>query len=79
MRATRLGRRHPSTGIVRDRDPRDREIFWIGAAGLGADAGEGTDFAAIAAGHVSVTPVQFDMTRHSAIASVGDWLADSVR
>jgi 5'-nucleotidase len=76
LRATRLGRRHPSTGIVRDRDPRDREIFWIGAAGAGADAGEGTDFAAVAAGYVSVTPVQFDMTRHTAIASVADWLAE---
>lgn len=78
MLATRLGRRHPSSGIVRDRDPRDREIFWIGAAGEGADAGEGTDFAAVAAGHISVTPVQFDMTRHSAIPGVADWLAEPV-
>ncbi|ANJ67854.1 5'/3'-nucleotidase SurE [Halothiobacillus diazotrophicus] len=75
MIATRLGRRHPSSGIVRDADPRGREIFWIGAAGEGADAGEGTDFAAVAAGHVSVTPIQFDMTRHGVMDAVSHWLA----
>jgi 5'-nucleotidase len=76
MVATRLGRRHPSSGIVRDTDPRGRELFWIGAAGEGADAGEGTDFAAVAAGHVSVTPIQFDMTRHGVMTAVSHWLAE---
>lgn len=71
---TRLGRRHPSSGIVRSVDPRGREIFWIGAAGAGADAGEGTDFAAIAANHVSITPIQFDMTRHAVLPDVARWL-----
>lgn len=71
---TRLGRRHPSSGIVRSADPRGREIFWIGAAGAGADAGEGTDFAAIAANHVSITPIQFDMTRHAVLPDVARWL-----
>ncbi|WP_407275566.1 5'/3'-nucleotidase SurE [Halothiobacillus sp. DCM-1] len=74
---TRLGRRHPSSGIVRSMDPRGREIFWIGAAGAGADAGEGTDFFAVAAGHVSITPVQFDMTRHAVLPDVARWLQSS--
>ncbi len=74
---TRLGRRHPSSGIVRATDPRGREIFWIGAAGAGADAGAGTDFAAVAEGHVSITPIQFDMTRHSVLPDVARWLQSS--
>ncbi|HHO81744.1 MAG TPA: 5'/3'-nucleotidase SurE [Halothiobacillus sp.] len=76
IKATRLGRRHPSSQIVRDTDPRGREILWIGAAGDAADCGEGTDFDAIANGYASVTPVQFDMTCHEVIGAVQDWLKE---
>lgn len=67
---TRLGNRHRAEGVVRDTDPRGREIFWIGEAGPEADAGEGTDFYAIASGAVSITPIQVDLTRHDAIPAL---------
>ncbi len=59
---TRLGKRHESESVIRSRDPHGREIFWIGPAGAARDAGEGTDFHATAAGHVSITPLQVDLT-----------------
>jgi 5'-nucleotidase len=62
IRATRLGRRHQAEPVIRSHDPRGREIFWIGAPGACRDAGEGTDFYATAQGHVSVTPLQVDLT-----------------
>ena len=74
VRATRLGRRHPSGQLVRDTDPRGREIVWIGAAGEAEDAGEGTDFHALARGWVSVTPIHFDMTRHETMPALEQWL-----
>lgn len=74
FRSTRLGHRHRSESIVRTRDPRGRPVYWVGPAGEGADAGEGTDFAAIAEGYVSVTPLQVDLTRHSAIGDLDEWL-----
>jgi 5'-nucleotidase len=74
FRVTRLGHRHRSEAVVRANDPRGRPVYWIGPAGEGADAGEGTDFHAIASGCVSVTPLQVDLTRHSALAEVDDWL-----
>jgi 5'-nucleotidase len=74
MRVTRLGHRHRSEPMVRTTDPRGRPVYWVGPAGEGADAGEGTDFAAIAAGCVSVTPLQVDLTRHSALGEIDDWL-----
>jgi 5'-nucleotidase len=49
-------------------------MYWIGPAGIGQDAGEGTDFHAVAQGYVSVTPLQIDLTRHSALQTVADWL-----
>ncbi len=75
FRTTRLGARHPSEHPIEARDPRNRVVYWIGAAGAGADAGEGTDFHAVAQGFVSVTPLQIDLTRYSALDTVQGWLA----
>jgi 5'-nucleotidase len=74
FRVTRLGHRHRSEAVIRTADPRGRPVYWVGPAGGGADAGEGTDFAAIADDCVSVTPLQVDLTRHAALADVSDWL-----
>ncbi len=73
---TRLGHRGRADNPVRIRDPRGRECFWIAASGAGDDAGEGTDFHAVADGHVSITPLQVDMTRHDAGPELDRWLAD---
>jgi 5'-nucleotidase len=75
IRATRLGFRHRAERIVRAADPRGRPVYWVGPAGEGADAGPGTDFAAVAEGYVSVTPLSIDLTRHSALDSLAQWLA----
>lgn len=60
--ATRLGKRHESEAVIKTTDPHGREIFWIGPAGKAKDAGEGTDFHAVANAFVSVTPLQVDLT-----------------
>lgn len=72
--ATRLGSRHRSERLVRSEDPRGRPVYWIGPAGVGQDAGPGTDFHAVASGYVSVTPLQVDLTRHAALEDVSGWL-----
>jgi 5'-nucleotidase len=73
-RSTRLGHRHRSEAVVPSRDPRGRPVYWVGPSGEGADAGEGTDFHAVANGWVSVTPLQVDLTRHAALGDVDAWL-----
>jgi 5'-nucleotidase len=50
-------------------------MYWVGPSGAGADAGEGTDFHAVAQGWVSVTPLSIDLTRHSALSELGQWLS----
>ncbi|RZI40565.1 5'/3'-nucleotidase SurE [Herbaspirillum sp. HC18] len=62
IRATRLGKRHESEPVVKTQDPHGREIFWIGPAGKAKDAGDGTDFHAVANRYVSITPLQIDLT-----------------
>ncbi|MES2933972.1 MAG: 5'/3'-nucleotidase SurE [Pseudomonadota bacterium] len=73
--ATRLGKRHQSEPVIKTRDPHGREIFWIGPAGAARDAGEGTDFHATASGHVSVTPLQIDLTHATQLAVLKAGLA----
>lgn len=63
--AARLGKRHESEPVIRTQDPHGREIFWIGPVGKAKDAGEGTDFHAVANGYVSITPLQIDLTHAS--------------
>ena len=70
---TRLGRRHKSEPVVKMQTPRG-EAFWIGAAGEAQDAGPGTDFHAVAAGRVSVTPLQVDLTFPAQLPLVTEWL-----
>ncbi len=74
FRATRLGFRHRSEQVIREQDPRGRPVYWIGPAGPQQDAGPGTDFHAVAAGCVSVTPLQIDFTRHAALPGISSWL-----
>ena len=74
IQATRLGFRHKSEQIVKDSDPYGRPIYWVGPAGDGQDAGEGTDFHAIEQGYASVTPLRVDLTRHESVPVIADWL-----
>lgn len=74
FRATRLGHRHRAEAVIRDTDPRGRTIYWVGPAGPEQDNGPGTDFHAVAAGFVSVTPIQTDLTAHSAVEGLSHWL-----
>ncbi|MDR1853745.1 MAG: 5'/3'-nucleotidase SurE [Azoarcus sp.] len=71
---TRLGRRHKAEPVVRSTTPRNETVYWVGAAGGAADAGEGTDFHAVAHNLVSVTPLQIDLTHTAQIGVVADWL-----
>jgi 5'-nucleotidase len=74
IQATRLGNRHRSEPTIRGQDPKGRPIYWVGPPGGGQDAGPGTDFSAIARRFVSVTPLQIDLTRHTALEDLGTWL-----
>ena len=67
-RICRLGRRHSADKAITMTNPRGETMYWIGGAGGAADASEGTDFHATAAGHVAITPLKVDLTDHDALA-----------
>ena len=74
LKVTRLGNRHKSEPVISDYDPRGREIFWVGPPGSEQDAGPGTDFHAVNAGFVSVTPLQVDLNHHRALDDLTAWV-----
>jgi 5'-nucleotidase len=74
MRVTRLGRRHKAEPVVKQISPRGETVYWVGAAGAAADAGEGTDFNAVDNNWVSVTPLQIDLTHAGQLGGVQEWL-----
>ena len=46
----------------------------MGAAGPAQDAGEGTDFYAVKANRVAITPLQIDLTHYAQLDTVKHWL-----
>jgi len=75
FQVTRLGKRHKAEPVVKSATPRGETVYWVGAAGGAQDAGEGTDFHAVAASRVSITPLQMDLTRYAQLEAVAAWMA----
>jgi 5'-nucleotidase len=80
VRLTRLGVRRYTEGVIEERDPRGRKIFWIGGGQPVWKPIPGTDFHEVAEGSISVTPLQLDMTDHGFLDQLRqqspDWLED---
>ena len=71
---TRLGKRHKAEPVIKSKSPRGETIYWVGPAGDAQDDGEGTDFYAVAHQQVSLTPLQADLTHHSQLNALKDWM-----
>jgi len=71
---TRLGKRHKAEPVVKLKTPRNETVYWVGAAGQPNDGGEGTDFYAVANNQVSISPIQVDLTNHSQLNDINNWL-----
>lgn len=76
LQVTRLGHRHKAETMKRTTDPWQRDIYWYGSLGSELDAGEGTDFYAIANGFASVTPLTVDMTAYKSMPKMAEWISE---
>jgi 5'-nucleotidase len=74
FRTTRLGRRHPAEPVIRSTTPYGDTVYWIGPVGRALDSGPDTDFGAIEAHAVSMTPLRLDLTDHGQTSAVARWL-----
>lgn len=72
---TRLGKRHKAEPVIQSTSPRGEKLYWVGPAGSAQDAGEGTDFYAVANNKVSITALQADLTNHHQLDTLKNWMA----
>jgi 5'-nucleotidase len=74
IRITRQGFKAARPVISEHIDPRGKAYYWIGEVREGFRAkGGSTDFEAVEAGFVSVTPMRSDLTSHSGIERLKSW------
>lgn len=77
VRVTALGRRVYSDSLTRSEDPHGREYFWIGGGQSHWTGREDSDFRAVQAGFISVTPLHLDLTNFELMEKVRSWQLDA--
>jgi 5'-nucleotidase len=70
---TRQGMRVYRDALDKRIDPRGQPYYWIGGDAPTGVNEEGTDIGALAAGYVSVTPLQLDLTNYKAMDALKKW------
>ncbi len=73
IQITRLGRRVYRDVLIRREDPKGRPYYWIGGEPPAGDPLPGTDIGALAAGYISVTPLNLDMTDEAQMRVLNGW------
>ena len=62
--------------VAKQKDPWGRDVYWIGGGTITWSGDTDTDYAAVAAGYVAITPLHLDLTHHPSIATVSGWSLD---
>jgi len=70
---TRQGRRVYSETVVRKLDPRGKTYYWIGGNAPTWERMGNTDYEAVSAGWISLTPLQLDLTNYQVIDHIRGW------
>jgi len=64
---------HDGTGVVEKVDPRGKKYYWIGEGPLTFARKGNTDFEAVSASYISITPLHLDLTNYSSIRELKKW------
>lgn len=73
IRITRQAKARWEESFTERLDPVNRPYYWLSGRFVNLDEGEATDLAAIEAGYVSVTPIQFDLTAYRFLEDLHRW------
>lgn len=70
---TKQGKKRYEGAIVDKIDPRGRLYYWIGSIEPTYEDLEGTDYAAVIRGHISITPLHLDLTNYASLDLLRGW------
>lgn len=75
VRVTRLGGKIWSDDLVRGKDPRGRDYYWLTGEMLTSPppGEEDTDVWAVLSGYVSITPLHLDLTAYPVLGTLRRW------
>lgn len=73
VRFTRQSKKITRNQLSEGKDPRGRSYFWLSEQKIDGDAEPDTDYAAIFAGAVSVTPLHLDPTHDESLNHLSHW------
>ena len=73
VRLTRQSKKITRNQLSEGKDPRGRSYFWLFEQKIDKDVEPDTDYAAIFAGHVSVTPLHLDPTHTDSLNGLAHW------
>ena len=76
VRLTRQSQKISKNLLVENIDPRGRKYFWIHEQVDLSQIAPDTDYAAVQAGSISVTPLHTDRTEHNLIRQLADWVEE---
>ena len=70
---THQGKRVYDNSIIKKKDPRGKDYFWMGGESIGFEKERWTDFDAIEQDCVSITPIKLDLTNYDVIDELKGW------
>jgi 5'/3'-nucleotidase len=73
VRLTRQSKKITRNYLTEGKDPRGRSYYWLSEQKIDKDVEPDTDYAAIFAGHVSVTPLHLDPTHADSLTGLAHW------
>lgn len=79
---TRQGKKRNKNVLLESKDPRGRKYFWLHEPPVPNHGDAGSDYAAIDAGAISVTPLHLNRTDYAALHSLAGWqqeLAEKIK
>lgn len=78
VRVTRVGEHRWEDQIVTRQDPEGREYHWVAGVSKARDAHDvTTDYGAVQAGYISVTPVRLDLTARDLLDEVAGYIPEA--
>ncbi|KEF34583.1 MULTISPECIES: 5'/3'-nucleotidase SurE [Deinococcus] len=77
VRVTRVGEHRWEDTILTRQDPEGREYHWVAGQSTAPDADDpATDYGAVDAGYISVTPVRLDLTARDLLDEVASYVPE---
>jgi len=74
VRLTRQSQKVSQNLVLEQKDPRGRPYYWLDETVELTDVEPDSDYAAILAQEISVTPLQVDRTHYPTLNHLSDWL-----